>query len=186
MFRPACSREWAIGKDVVLLENGSMSPEEKLGAIGDLALSLREMELYGEDLLVLGGDTLFTKPQKNFVQNAAGCEAAIGTYDVGCFEEVKRFASVEVDVDGKLTDMVEKPENPKTTLAGSMVYHLSAEVLPMVDRYLEEGNPPDPAGRFMQWLYQRVPTSGFPLDGVYFDIGCHRSLAEANEAFACV
>ena len=178
-------RDWAVGKEVHLIENGSMSPEDKLGAIGDLVLSLKEADLHGEDLLVLGGDTLFTKPQKGFMKAASGRSAAIGTIDVGCLEEVKRFASIEVETDGRITSFVEKPQNPTSTLAGSMVYYFSAETLPMVEQYLEEGHPPDPAGRLMQWLKERIPLHGIPLEGDYHDIGCHESLERANNAFTC-
>ena len=182
----ALYHQWAEGKDVEVIENGSMCPEDKLGAIGDLALSLERSDLYGADLLVLGGDTLFTLPQKMFMKAAEGRDAVIGTYDVGCLEEVKRFASVEVDSEGKLDSLIEKPENPTSTVAGSMVYYFSAETLPKIDEYLAEGNTPDPAGKFMQWLLERMPIYGVPLEGEYHDIGCHESLARANDAFACV
>jgi glucose-1-phosphate thymidylyltransferase len=49
--------------------------------------------------------------------------------------------------------------------------------------YLDEGNPPDPPGRFLEWLYPRHPVHGFRFDEAWIDIGDHGQLLEADNRF---
>jgi glucose-1-phosphate thymidylyltransferase len=55
--------------------------------------------------------------------------------------------------------------------------------LPLIDRYLAEGNNSDQPGRLIQWLYLRVPVYTWRMPGLWFDIGSKESLAEANRVF---
>lgn len=167
-----------------LLNDGSTGPENKLGAIGDLLLGLREGDLYGDDLIVIGGDNLFEHPQSGFVERARHFPASIATYDVGCPEIVKRFASLETDAEGRLTAFVEKPVAPTGTIAGTAFYFFQKDTLPLIDRYVDEGNHPDNAGYLFQWLFPRLPTYAFPVDGRWFDIGDSAALEEARGVFA--
>ena len=56
--------------------------------------------------------------------------------------------------------------------------------LPLLDRYLDEGNPPDQPGRFVAWLYEREPVYGYRFAGAWFDIGDHEQLLEADNRSA--
>jgi len=166
-----------------LINDGSTAPENKLGAIGDLRLGMREGDLYGDDLVVIGGDNLFELPQPGFIGRARPLPAAIATADVGSPENVRRFASLETDGEGRLTAFIEKPAAPTGTIAGTALYYFRRETLPLIDRYVEEGNHPDNAGYLFQWLFPRIPTYAFPIDGRWFDIGDADTLAEARRAF---
>lgn len=169
-----------------LVNDGSTSPANKLGAIGDLLLGLRAGDLYGDDLIVIGGDNLFECPQPGFIERSRQVPASIATYDVGSREVVKRFASLETDAEGRLTAFVEKPTAPTGTIAGTAFYFFRKETLPLIDRYLAEGNHPDNAGFLFQWLYPRLPTYAFPVEGRWFDIGDAAALAEARAVFSAL
>ena len=54
------------------------------------------------------------------------------------------------------------------------------EHLPLVSRYLAEGNPPDQPGRLVAWLYEREPVYAFRFPGLWFDIGNPEQLLEAD------
>src|SRR4051812_26115891 len=56
-------RDWAAGWDgaeVRIVDDGTADEETKLGAIGDLGLTIREAAI-DDDLLVLAGDNLFSE-----------------------------------------------------------------------------------------------------------------------------
>ena len=53
----------------------------------------------------------------------------------------------------------------------------------LLERYLEEGNPPDPPGRFLVWLYEREPLYGYRFDESWFDIGDPEQLLEADNSY---
>ena len=168
----------------VLLNNGSNSPEDKKGAIGDLHHSMHEADLFGDDLIVVGGDNLFTHSQEGFVQFSQDKPAVIATYDVGCSEIVKRFASRSTHEDGRIHEFCEKPTDPRTTVAGTAFYFFKAETLSHVNDYIDEGRNPDNAGFLFQYLFPRIPTYACPIEGHWYDIGCEGTLEDAHQTFS--
>ena len=58
------------------------------------------------------------------------------------------------------------------------LYH--REHVPLVARYLDEGNPPDQPGRLVAWLYPREPVYAYRFAGLWFDIGNPEQLLEAD------
>lgn len=163
-----------------LINNGSTSVENRLGANGDIVYSIEEAGLSGSDLLIVGSDNLFTHPQDTFVQFAAGKPATIATFDVGSRQEVKRFASVSADKNGRVLSFEEKPEHPTSTVAGTMLYHLAATTLPLTREFIDSGGNPDNAGYLFAWLGERVETFACPLRGQWVDVGSHESLERAH------
>ena len=168
---------------IEVVDDGTTSEEDKLGAIGDLALVIRELQLE-DDLLVAAGDSLFTERLDGFVRFAEErSAAAIAVYDVGDLEAMGRLSAVSVDSDSRVTAFEEKPERPASTLAGIALYFYPREVLPLVSEYLEEGHNPDQPGRFVEWLYSRTPVYAWLVPGRWLDVGTPEALAEADREF---
>lgn len=168
----------------VVVNDGSTSDKDKLGAIGDINLVLTRENLAGDDLLVLAGDNLFSDSLEGFVNFAKTTEATVAVYDVGSLEANKKYGAVTVADDSTITSFEEKPEKPKTSLAAIAVYYYSKAVLPLFTTYIAAGNNPDQPGRFLQWLYTRRPVKTYQIKGLWLDIGSKETLEEANETFA--
>jgi glucose-1-phosphate thymidylyltransferase len=169
---------------VEVIDDGTTSDDDKLGAIGDLALVIRS-EALDDDLIVAAGDSLFTERLEGLTQLGRERGAGvIAVYDVGELEAIKRLSSIGVDREGRVVSMEEKPDHPSSTLAGIALYYLPRDVLPLVAQYLADGNNPDQPGRFMEWLYTRFPVYAWQVPGEWIDIGTPESLAEAAGAFA--
>ena len=170
---------------IKVINDGSTSDDDKLGAIGDINLVLtREPEVTKEDLLVVAGDNLFSEPLNAFVDFARKTEATVALYDVGDLEQMKKYAAVTVDANGVITEFEEKPAKPKTTLAAIALYFYSRELLSLFTTYIAAGNNPDQPGRFLQWLYPRKPVKTFQIGGKWLDIGSKETLEAANKSFA--
>jgi glucose-1-phosphate thymidylyltransferase len=168
-----------------IIDDGSTDDSDKLGAIGDINLALmREEGLAKGDLIIVGGDNLFSGSLLDFAKFARDSEATLATYDVGDLEAIKKYSSVTIDSAGVLTGFEEKPAEPKNTLTGIALYYFSREVVPLFRTYLAAGNNPDQPGRFIQWLHTRKPVKTFQINGTWFDIGSKETLEEANEIFA--
>jgi glucose-1-phosphate thymidylyltransferase len=168
-----------------IINDGSTSDDDKLGAIGDINLVLtREDDLKKSDLIVIAGDNLFSEPLTDFVECAKQSEAAVAVYDVGSLEAIKKYGNISVDAEGIINHFEEKPEKPKSTLAAIALYYYSREVLPLFTTYVAAGNNPDQPGRFVQWLYKRKPVKTFQIKGKWLDIGSKETLEEANKVFA--
>ena len=167
-----------------IINDGSTSDEDKLGAIGDINLVVSRENLSQNSLLIVAGDNLFTESLANFVECARGTEATVAVYDVGDAEAIKKYGNITVDVDGTITSFEEKPEKPQGTLAAVAVYYYSPVVLSLLTTYLAAGNNPDQPGRFVQWLYTRKPVKTFQIKGKWLDIGSKETLENADKILA--
>jgi glucose-1-phosphate thymidylyltransferase len=169
---------------IKIIDDGSTSDQKKLGAIGDIHLVLTRENLGGSDLLIVAGDNLFNESLAGFVERAKSAPATVAIHDVGNLEAMKKYGCVVVDGEGKIMEFEEKPAKPKSTLAALALYYYSRDVLPFFETYLAAGNNPDQPGRFLQWLYRRVPVATFQLKGAWLDIGSKETLEKANAVFA--
>ena len=180
-------REWSAGWDgqeVQIVDDGTSDEETKLGAIGDLELTIRAAAL-DDDLIVLAGDNLFSESLAPFGAFArAKAAPVIGVYDVGDLEAIRRYNSITLDEDDRLTYFEEKPEHPRTTLTGIALYFYPRKSLGAVREYLAAGNNPDQPGRLIEWLYPREPVYAWRVPGRWYDIGSAETLAEADRAFS--
>ncbi|HWF19198.1 MAG TPA: nucleotidyltransferase family protein [Verrucomicrobiae bacterium] len=170
--------------DFTVVNDGSTDDKNKLGAIGDLHLVLTR-EKVDDDVIVVAGDNLFSERLDGFAEAARRRNAPMeAVYDVGSLEEVKKYNSISVDAEGRITFFEEKPKNPTSTLTGIALYYYPKAVLPLIHQYIAEGNNPDQPGRLVQWLYPRVPVYTWKVPGLWFDIGSKETLEEANRIFA--
>ena len=164
-----------------VINDGSTSDEDKLGAIGDINLVVTRQNLAQSSLLVVAGDNLFTESLADFVDCARGTDATVAVYDVGDIEAIKKYGNITVDADGIITRFEEKPKIPQGTLAAIALYYYSPAVLSLLTTYLAAGNNPDQPGRFVQWLYARKPVKTFQIKGKWLDIGSKETLDNADQ-----
>ena len=168
---------------IKVVNDGSTTDDDKLGAIGDINFVVNREELANSPLLIVAGDNLFSESLGDFVEFAKKTDATVGVYDIGDKEAIRKYGNIDIDAEGTITHFEEKPENPRSTLAAIALYYYSPKVLALVPTYLAAGNSPDQPGRFVQWLYARQPVKTFQLKGKWIDIGSKETLEEANETF---
>ncbi len=167
-----------------IVNDGSTSDADKLGAIGDMNLVIQKYGLDQSDLVVVAGDNLFSQSLESFGHFMAALDGpALGVYDVGSLEEAKKYGVVAVDENGVITEFVEKPANPPSTLISIALYYYPKAIVKMVAQYLAEGNNPDQPGRLVQWLYPRVPVKTWSVPGTWFDVGSKETLEQADQLF---
>ena len=185
-FAPAF-REWASGYDgrpVTVIDDGTTSEADRLGAIGDIAFVL-DREALDDDLLVVAGDNLFTGSVEGLAAEGRRRSAPVlAVYDVGDPGLMCHYNTIETDPEGRITYFEEKPERARSTLAGIALYWYPREALPLVDAYLAEGLNPDQPGRLIEWLYGRTPVYSWELPGDWHDIGTPAELEQARAEFA--
>jgi glucose-1-phosphate thymidylyltransferase len=173
--------DWASDRGVVVHDDGTTSEDDRLGAIGDIQFVVDHADIE-DDLLVVAGDNLFDYSVADYVSwwRGKGEASAVVLYDVGDLELVKQYSNVELDDDDRLTSLVEKPEHPASTLAATAAYIYDRMHVPLVRKYLDEGNAPDQPGRFLTWLVPRAPVYGFRATGDWRDIGDAAQLLDAD------
>lgn len=175
---------WAAGRDnVTVVDDGTTDDSSKLGAIGDLDLVIQR-EAIDDDVIVVAGDNLFTDSLEDFGRFGRAREAPlVALYDVGDLDQMPKYNAIEVDGEGRVTHFEEKPESARSTLIAIALYYYPRGALPLVRRYIEEGNNPDQPGRLVEWLYTRTPVYTWRIPGSWLDIGSPETLVEADSLF---
>ena len=172
------------GPGITVVNDHSTDDTNKLGAIGDLNLVLTQAGV-DDDVVVVAGDNLFSERLKEFGDYCRAKGAPVlAVYDVGDLEAIKKYNAIDVDEGGRITFFEEKPANPKSTLTGIALYYYPRSALPLIGRYVEEGNNPDQPGRLVQWMYERTPFYTWRVPGIWYDVGSKETLEEANRIFS--
>jgi glucose-1-phosphate thymidylyltransferase len=171
-------------RPITIIDDGSTDDSNKLGAIGDLSLVIEQANI-NDDIIVVGGDNLFSESLVAFGDVCRERNAAVtGVYDVGDLNEIKKYNSIEIDDEDRITYFEEKPASPKSTLTGIALYYYPKSVLPLIEQYISDGNNPDQPGRLVQWLYKRKLFYVWRVPGIWFDVGSKETLEEANRIFS--
>lgn len=172
-----------IKKKIEVIDDGTMSDDIKLGAIGDMKFVIDKIKI-NDDLLVFAGDNLFQLQLTDFIKFSRSKNApAIAVYDVGSKELVSKYSEVKLDKDKKVTAFTEKPPNPETTFAAICMYLFPKNKLSLVNTYISEGNNPDQPGRYIQWLHKREAVYGFVFTDKWYDIGDINQYNEADKDY---
>jgi glucose-1-phosphate thymidylyltransferase len=176
---------WAAVRDVTVWNDGTSSNDDRLGAIGDVRFAIEQGGLADDDLLVIAADNLFEFSLRDYVSfwEGKGIGSAIAVHRLAEPSMASLYGVVELDQDDRVIGMEEKPEHPRSDLASTATYLLHRDHLSILERYLDDGNPPDPPGRFFAWLYPREPLYGFRFPEPWFDIGDPEQLLEADNRY---
>ena len=176
-------REKTPGLPIQVLDDGTETEDDRKGAIGDIQFVIEQIDAQ-EDMVILAGDNLFTyrlaDVHKHFTKIQKDLLIAIS---IPQRERLQQFAVAELDGNGKVLHLEEKPENPRSDTAIFAVYLYKKETLPLFAEYLKEGNSPDAPGNFPAWLYKKKDVYAFKADGISIDIGTPETYQEVNENF---
>jgi glucose-1-phosphate thymidylyltransferase len=177
-------RDWAARRSgrlpVRVLDDGTTSNEDRLGAIGDIRFTLERADLSG-DLFVVAGDNVIGYDLRDYVRfwrESGG--SAIALRDEPDPELIKQYGVVELDETDRVVSFEEKPAAPRSTLAATAAYLYSADHVELIPQYLDSGNPPDAPGNFVAWLHSRASVFGYRFTGDWLDIGNKEQLLEAD------
>lgn len=179
--------EWAAGKGVVVHDDGTTSNDDRLGALGDIALVLAETGWEGEDVLVVAGDNLFDFSLADFVAFWAAkprAASALAVYEHPARELLSHYGIVELDGDDRVETFLEKPAQPPSNLVATATYIYDRSHLALLRAYLADGESSDAPGNFIAWLHTRAPVYGYRFAGEWLDIGDLTQYREADERYA--
>ncbi len=160
------------GARVTLVDNGTATPAQRLGAMRDLQLGWERAP--GGDVLVIGTDNLFSWSLGPFVRRAQRHRpaATVATWHVPCLQDASLYGVVQANRRGQIMRFEEKPARPSSRAIALCVYYFPAPMRPRVAQFLSERRGQgDAPGRFVAWLTEQEPVYAAPARGQWFDIG---------------
>src|SRR6266853_1713746 len=88
-----------------IIDDGSTSDADKLGAIGDINLCIARAGLASSDLIVVAGDNLFSESLRDFGRFCSEKkQPVLAVHDEGSLEEAKKYGVVSVNAAGNNPD----------------------------------------------------------------------------------
>lgn len=179
--------EWVEGyqgdKKVTVINDHTTTNANRLGAIADIQYVIDKVQIE-DDLIVLAGDNLFDFSLKDFVAFFKKVKSdCITVHELNDPAELQHMGVVEVDRNHQVISFEEKPEVPKTHLAGPPFYIYQQETLPLIKQYLTEGNNPDAPGHLIPWLIKHKSVFAYRFEGLRHDIGTIESYLKVQELY---
>jgi len=169
--------------DAEILDDGTSSNEERLGAIGDLQLLVEKYNI-DDDILVCAADTIVQPKLIPFVESFEKNSASwICVRQEPSEEDRQHRGIISVDDGMRVTSFEEKPEHPKSDLAAVPFYIYPKKVVARIKEYLDSGGKTDAPGDFVAWLYTREKVYAYNIEGKVMDIGNPESLEKARKVF---
>lgn len=101
------------------------------GGISD-AIALAEEFAQGEKILVILGDNIFNFDLKSTVLEFEKKERGAIIFGVKIDTESKQYGVIEIDKNGKVLSVEEKPEHPKSDIAQTGIYMYDKEVFSLI------------------------------------------------------
>lgn len=177
------ARGYAGAKPVKVLDDGTTSNDNRLGAIGDMKYVI-DRENITEDIFVLASDNIFRFSLKDMVKmyHDTGCDL-ISAHYVEDKKTLQTMGVVELGPGNKVIGFEEKPLEPKSHYGAPPFYFYRKETLPLIEEYLDKGNNPDAPGHFIPWLIHRTAVYAYTFNDMIIDIGTPDNYREAQELF---
>ncbi len=180
--------EWKKGAKYALpidiIDDGTTSDDDKLGALGDLQLVLDRISI-DDDVLLAASDNFFTFALTDFYADYArhGKDLLLATK----MEDkalLRQMGVAILDAEGRVLSMVEKSDNPPSDTAVYAMYIYRRDTLPLLREYLDAGNSPDAPGHFPAWLAKRRDIRAYRFEGECIDIGTPENYAAVCARFS--
>lgn len=169
---------------VGVINDGTTTNENRLGAIKDLEIVIRERAI-ADDVLVVAGDNLFDFNLGKFIDFARARQdgVSVALYDVGSKELAKNYGIVSLDDDQRVVDFEEKPKEPKSTLASTGLYYFPKNKLSFIEKYVTMQNKLDAPGYYVGWLSKADKVYGLKFLEDWYDIGSIESYKKADKEY---
>ncbi|MDD5634498.1 MAG: nucleotidyltransferase family protein [Candidatus Omnitrophica bacterium] len=163
-----------------VINDETTSNENRLGAIGDINLVFKKMNVT-DDILIVAGDNLFEFDLDSFIHFAREKGTlSVALYDVKDKKLAVKYGIVSLGADQKINDFQEKSPNPKTTLASTGIYYLPKDKISILNDFMKTDMAKDAPGHFVKWAAENDKVFGYVFTEGWYDIGDKKSLEKAD------
>ena len=185
-------------KQITIIDDGSTTNDNRLGAVCDLLLVLKSLPKQGdlggsntppkqgemEGVLVVAADNLLFFSFREFVDFAKEKQTScIMCHEQPSIEKLQRTGVVVLDENNRVLEMAEKPQEPKTHWAVPPFYIYLKKDLELVRHSVENGCGKDAPGNLAHYMVEHTTMHAWPMSAGRFDIGSLDTYYEAIEKY---
>ena len=175
--------KWSQGRYTVL-DDGTSSNETRLGAVKDIQFAIDRLGL-DDDLLVMAGDNLLDFSLGGFIRYAREKQTTcVMRYFEADEARLHKTGVVQLDADGLILSMEEKPAQPKSHWCVPAFYYYTREDARLVKKGIESGCGTDAPGSFIAWLCGQTKVYAWEMPGKRYDIGNLESYEAVKRTFS--
>ena len=183
-------QDWADKRNLLfnvkclILDDGTSSNETRLGAVKDIQFAIDQLQL-DSDLLVMAGDNLLDFSLSGFINFAQEKQATcVMRYFEADEARLHKTGVAEINEQGLILSMEEKPANPKSNWCIPAFYYYSREDARLIKKGIESGCGIDAPGSFIAWLSTQTNVFTYEMPGKRYDIGTLASYEEVKHTFS--
>jgi glucose-1-phosphate thymidylyltransferase len=174
--------------DILVLDDGKYSNEERLGPIGDINFVLEKFSIIN-DLMIIASDNIIDFDLNDLTSLRRHHNSSVlVAYDFHDKDAVKKkFGVVQLDSDSRLLSFEEKPLNPESSIAATGIYLIKKEDVQHIRGLHTRPHTGElNLGSLMIELLARSVIVHCLLIPKWFDIGSLDDLRKADDEFATV
>ena len=170
-------------KPVTIVDDGTSTNETRLGAVCDLLFAIEKLSL-DDDLLVVAADNILMFSFQEFVDFAKSRQTScIMCHEQPSIERLQRTGVVVLDENGRVLNMEEKPQVPKSHWAVPPFYIYMRKDLELVRDSVNNGCGKDAPGNLAHYMVDNTVMHAWQMSAGRFDIGSLDSYEEAKRIF---
>ena len=170
-------------KPVTIVDDGTSTNETRLGAVCDLLFAIEKLSI-DDDLLVVAADNILMFSFQEFVDFAKSRHTScIMCHEQPSIERLQRTGVVVLDENGRVLNMEEKPQVPKSHWAVPPFYIYMRKDLELVRDSVNNGCGKDAPGNLAHYMVDNTVMHAWQMSAGRFDIGSRDSYDEAKRIF---
>lgn len=170
-------------KEIILINDGTTSNENRLGAVKDIVHTIEKLNL-SANLLVLAGDNVVDFSFEGFIDYAKDKNSScICCHHEASLDALRKTGVLEADANFKVIRLHEKPQDPPSHWAVPPFYVYLKKDFFLIKQALEHGCNPDAPGNLAGWLSTQTDVHAWPMNGSRYDIGDLASYDKVNAVF---
>lgn len=177
--------EWAAARpeEIKVVDDGTSTNETRLGAVKDIQFAIDALSI-DDDLLIVAGDNLLDFSLGTFVEYCLekGTSCVMRYYEPSA-AILRKGGVLEIDDNGLILGMVEKPAEPKSHWACPPFYFYKRDDAGLIPEAIVSGCGTDAPGSLVAWLSSKVPVHAMEMPGKRFDIGDIQSYEAVKAEF---
>lgn len=184
-------RDWAVsrmngsrqGQKVVVADDGTETNETRLGAVRDIEFAINALG-YDDDLLVIAGDNVLDFSLRAFLDYIQDKQTScVMRYAEPDRAKLTKCGVIEVDGEGLVLAMEEKPAEPKSHWCVPPFYYYTREDAKKIPQGIAAGCGVDAPGSFIAWLCTVSPVHAMEMPGKRYDIGNLESYEKVKKEY---